>query len=183
MTPTAAVLSAILMCRPGLAAPVATSYAKQVVERAAKVGVDPLLVVALVDHESRWQEGAVNPKSGARGLGQVLPEYRPDCAGGKAASVACAQEKARLLVGDHNIRVTFDAIESWVKVCSAKTGSAKEERWLAAYSGLNSPKAGVMCGGKQTGGKWSPLPTPSLVKAVLDRRRALRLRLEALPPG
>jgi hypothetical protein len=189
LSSVAAVTAAILFCRPSMPPKTAASYASLVVARAAKAKVDPLLFVAIVKHESGWVEAARSKDGEDHGLGQVRARYLPACAKDKdpvhSPSTGCAAEKVRLLDGAYNIGVAFDAIETWKKLCKAKTGSEREESWLSSYAGLNRPKAGVMCGSKATaGGGWTPLAkTPAVVRQFLAIRRALRLRLEALPPG
>lgn len=181
MKPLVAVLTAILFCRPTMPQTTATVYAKIVVERSAKLGIDPLFVVAVVDRESRWQEWAINPKSGARGLGQVLPEYRPQCVGSASKSAACTEEKKKLLDGVYNLGVVVDAFGNWTTFCKKKTGHWSEESILQAYQGLNVPKANVWCGATVVDGKWTQTTKlPAITRAVMQRRRALRLRLEAM---
>jgi hypothetical protein len=175
-----AVMTAILFCRPTMPQAIAAADAKIVVERSAKLGIDPLLVVANVDRESRWQEWAINPKSGARGLGQVLPEYRPQCVGSASKSAACAEEKKKLLDGAYNLGVAIDALGAWQVFCKKKTGYWSEESILQAYQGLNVPKTNVWCGATVVSGKWTPTKLPAITRAVMQRRRALRLRLEAM---
>ncbi len=65
---------------PGIAVPVekssldsSTPFEQRVIAAAAREGLDPALVLAVVDVESRQSETAVSPK-GAVGLMQVLPE-------------------------------------------------------------------------------------------------------------
>lgn len=48
-------------------------FEQRVIATATRVGIDPALVLAIVDVESNQMEGAVSPK-GALGLMQVLPE-------------------------------------------------------------------------------------------------------------
>jgi hypothetical protein len=188
MIKQASVMAAILLCRPTLAPTTANSYAKTIVERSAKIGIDPLLVVAIADHESGWLEGAVSKDREDHGLGQIRARYRAACAKDSnpvyAPSAACAAEKKKLLDGAYNLGATFDAIETWITFCKQKTGSAGETSWLVSYAGLNRPKQGKWCGVQVTAGKVvGTLQIPSVVRAFQARRRALRLRLEALPPS
>jgi hypothetical protein len=181
------VAAAISFCNPSLSSGVVNEYAKIVFDGSVKTDTDPLLIVAVIDRESRWQFSALNPKSGALGLGQILPQFRPACAGGNKGSAACVAEKKRLLLdGTYNLKTALSIVETWKTVCKSKLGTTaiSEDQWLRMYSGEN-PK-GSVCGRKVTAGgtgKWDPLPIPSVVKRYLDRRRVLRLRLEALPPG
>jgi hypothetical protein len=191
MKPLVAVMTAILFCRPTMPHATAGAYAKIVVERSAKLGIDPLMVVAIGQHESDWFEHLVSKDGEDHGIGGIRARYRAACVKDKdpvhAPSAACAAEKKRLLDGSYNLGAIFDAIEWWMTTCKQKTGSAKEELWLAGYAGLSRPKIGKWCGVQATAGKASPtatLPTvPKVVREFLRLRRALRLRLEALPPG
>jgi len=187
MIKQASVALAILFCRPSMPQTTANAYAKIVVERSAKLGIDPLMVVAIADHESGWIEKAVSKDREDHGLGQIRARYRAACAKDKDPlhwpSAACSAEKSRLLDGTYNLGAAFDAIEAWITICKQKTGSAEEAKWLNAYAGLNRPTTGRWCGVQVTGGKATTLPTPSVVRAFQARRRALRLRLEALPPS
>jgi hypothetical protein len=180
MKPLVAVFTAILFCRPTMPHATATAYARIVLDGSLRIGRDPLLIVAIVKHESGWQEWAINPKSGARGLGQVLPEYRPQCAGAAGKSAACAEEKKKLLDGAYNLGVVVDALGDWATFCKKKTGLYGEENVLQAYQGLNVPKAGVWCGASTVLGKWTLTKTPAITRSVIQHRRALRLRLEAM---
>jgi len=181
-----AVALAIALCRPGLP----PKYAQIIAEGSQKLGIDPLMVIYIAKHESGWLQNAVSPDGEDYGLGQIRARYRPACSKDKdpvhAPSAVCKEEKKELLDGAYNLQVMFSAIEFWLTFCKAKTGKATEEAFLWAYSGLNRPKQGKWCGQQaMEGGKWVPLATHSLVKTFLAGRRALRLRLEALPlpPG
>lgn len=182
---TAAVAAAILLCRPTMPVATATVLSKVVVERSEKAVTDPLLVVALVHNESGWDPSVVNKKSGAVGLGQVLPEYRPQCAGEAKKSAACAAEKKRLLDGAYNLAVSIDALGAWRVFCKSKVGYWSEEGSLQAYQGLNSKEKNVWCGAALASwtGKWTPVKVPEITWRVLRRRRALRLRLETMGGG
>jgi hypothetical protein len=176
---TAIIAAAILLCRPSMPKPEAGARALDVERGAAALGVDPILLVAMADHESGWIPSAVNKKSGALGLGQILPQFRPACAGGLGTK-ACAAERARLLDGAYNLAAMFDAIGAWKKSCKKVVGNDEEASWLTSYSGLNRPKAGEWCGWRATGGKLVRLPTHSVVREFLDRRQRLR-KLLGLP--
>jgi hypothetical protein len=115
----AAVLAAILFCRPQLPLPVAQGYAKAI---AGQSVADPLLLVSVVDRETggTWDAAVVNKKSGAVGLGQVLPQFRPQCAGAPS-SAACSLEKKRLLDGQYNLGVVFEIVGALRTFCEKKT--------------------------------------------------------------
>lgn len=182
LKPLTAITLAISFCRPTIPPADLAAYARIVDERSRAIDVDPILVVAIVDHESRWIPTSVNKKSGALGLGQILPQYRPACAK-DGSSAVCKAEKKTLLDGAGNLRAMFEVIEAWQKDCKARVHTSGEHEWLTSYSGLNNPKAGEWCGWRRTASGLQRLPIHSVVRAFLARRRALRLRLEALPPG
>ncbi len=50
-----------------------SNYARIVVAEAARFRVDGLVLVALVSRESSWKARAVNKRTGAVGLGQLMP--------------------------------------------------------------------------------------------------------------
>lgn len=173
--------AAILFCRPSLAPATAATYANLVHAHALRLGIDPLEMIAIGKHESGWQEWQVNKKSGAIGIGQILPEFRAPCVGAMS-SPACAAEKKRLLDGVYNINAMADAIEKWRIACKQKTGMANAS-WMSAYAGLNKPKEGIWCGVRVTGSTKKALPIHSVVRLYQAIARNLRLRLEALPHG
>lgn len=50
----------------------ADNYARAVIAESARTDIPPLILVALVAKESDWRHDAVNPTTGAIGLGQLL---------------------------------------------------------------------------------------------------------------
>jgi transglycosylase-like protein with SLT domain len=176
---------ALLLAALGLSHP--GDYEKAIQEGSKALKIDPLMVVEIMWHESRMHEKAISKDGEDYGLTQIRARYRPGCLLDKdpvhAPSKACAQEKQKLLNGAYNLQAMFEAIGTWISVCKKKTGFISEESYLWAYSGLNRPKQGKWCGYQQTAAGWVRLPIPSVVKQFLAGRRAMRLRLEALPPG
>lgn len=177
---------AILLCRPSLPLATAQTYARIVLDRATALHMDPLMMVAVVDHESGWNEGAVSKDGEDVGLGQIRARYIGACVGEAnpvhAPSPKCAAEKARLRTGTYNLEVMANGLERWISICKQKTGAATEIGVLTAYSGANKQKLGQWCGMEVRDGKSSPLPIRLVVRQFLQRRRALRLRIESLPP-
>lgn len=169
---------AIAHCRPSLPKTEVDAYAAIVEKRSVAIG-DPLLIVALGKHESGWIQTAVNKKSGALGIGQILPQFRPACAKDPTSAV-CSTEKKKLLDGVYNLSAVFDGIEAWQRECLKKTGSSSEVAWLSSYAGLNNMKTGKWCGRQQKDGKWVQLPQHRLVKEVFAMRRNLQLWLEGI---
>lgn len=181
------VIAAIGLCRPSLSTTTRTSYAKIVLDRSAKLGIDPLLMVAIVDHESGWMPSAVSKDGEDHGLGQIRARYRPACAKDvdpvHAPSTACAAEKRRLLDGEHNLDVMADAIGAWIELLKKKTGTTKvkEESWTSAYAmGFRKISTKATADAKGPSNSLSS-KIPSVVKAFLARRRALEVKL-GLPP-
>lgn len=178
---------AIGLCRPSLSTAARTNYAKIVLDRSAKLGVDPLMLIAIPDHESGWLPTAVSKDGEDLGLGQIRARYRPACAKDAdpvhAPSTACAAEKKRLLDGEHNLGVMADAIGAWIDLLKKKTGTEKvmEKSWLQNYAmGFRKISTKATAGG--SGLSKSPSSKiPSVVKAFLARRRALEVKL-GLPP-
>jgi len=73
LTADMAVIEKVLIDRaPDLGLKLRHQVAAAIVEEAIKAGYDPLLIVALIDVESDFKEGAVSDK-GARGLMQIRP--------------------------------------------------------------------------------------------------------------
>ncbi len=172
-----AILSlAIGFCAPTMPQSTRDAYAKIIDTRSTKLGVDPLMIVEIIRHESGWKANAISKDKEDYGFGQIRVRYRAACL---KPGFQCEQEKKKLLEPVYNLHAIFDTIEAWAAFCKQKNGSVKEDQWLQAYAGLNRPKEGKFCGVSATG----PLPIPSVVKQFLKGRRALRLRLEALPPG
>jgi hypothetical protein len=177
MRSVAAVAIAIGLCRPGMPQEQRERYARVLVEEGREQGIDPLTVVALVHNESKWISSAINQSSGALGLGQVLPQFRPQCRVAPE-SEACLAEKAALLDGVHNLRVATRAAGAWRRSCRAKLGRVTTEAaWLVGYGGFrgfNNPKRGLHCGHKKARGKWRQVkPWPSLVRRILKHKRQL----------
>lgn len=74
MTVIAAILfvTANTAGKPTLTEVAARDYARIIQAEADRFEIDPLILVALVDKESDWHAGALNPKTGATGLMQII---------------------------------------------------------------------------------------------------------------
>lgn len=75
---------------------------RPIVEAAAKTyGVDPALIAAQIKQESSWNPNAINPSSGAAGLGQFMPataqQYKVDPLNPQSAIYGVARYMADLL--------------------------------------------------------------------------------------
>ena len=99
-------------------------------EAAARVGLNPVLVRALVTVESAWRPRAVSPK-GARGLMQILPSTAGDYARGAdlfdpAVNLAVGVVHLRRLVDAYGV---VGALAAW----NAGQGAYEGGRVLAGY--------------------------------------------------
>ena len=91
------------------------------------VGVDPLLLVAVMAIESRFNPFAESPM-GAQGLMQVIPKWHPD-------KVDVKSDKGAMFNPDTNIRVGALVLKEYIQT----TGSI--ERALQQYNGSSDPAA------------------------------------------
>ncbi len=89
------------------------------------VGVDPLLLVAVMAIESRFNPFAESPM-GAQGLMQIIPKWHPD-------KVDVKSDRAALFDPDTNIRVGAQVLKEYIQT----TGSV--ERALQQYNGSSDP--------------------------------------------
>lgn len=89
------------------------------------VGVDPLLLVAVMAIESRFNPFAESPM-GAQGLMQVIPKWHPD-------KVDVKSDRAALFDPETNIRVGALVLKEYIQT----TGSV--ERALQQYNGSSDP--------------------------------------------
>ena len=89
------------------------------------VGVDPLLLVAVMAIESRFNPFAESPM-GAQGLMQVIPKWHPD-------KVDVKSDKGAMFNPDTNIRVGALVLKEYIQ----STGSI--ERALQQYNGSSDP--------------------------------------------
>lgn len=89
------------------------------------VGVDPLLLVAVMAIESRFNPFAESPM-GAQGLMQVIPKWHPD-------KVDVKTDKGAMFDPDTNIRVGALVLKEYIQ----STGSV--ERALQQYNGSSDP--------------------------------------------
>jgi soluble lytic murein transglycosylase-like protein len=91
------------------------------------VGVDPLLLVAVMAIESRFNPFAESPM-GAQGLMQVIPKFHPD-------KVDVKSDKSAMFDPETNIRVGALVLKEYIR----STGSV--ERALQQYGGVGDPSA------------------------------------------
>ncbi|MBT9498806.1 MULTISPECIES: transglycosylase SLT domain-containing protein [Zoogloea] len=91
------------------------------------VGVDPLLLVAVMAIESRFNPFAESPM-GAQGLMQVIPKWHPD-------KIDVKSDKGAMFDPDTNIRVGALVLKEYIK----STGSI--EMALQKFNGSSDPSA------------------------------------------
>lgn len=91
------------------------------------VGVDPLLLVAVMAIESRFNPFAESPM-GAQGLMQVIPKWHTD-------KIDVKSDKSAMFDPDTNIRVGALVLKEYIQ----STGSV--ERALQQYNGSSDPTA------------------------------------------
>jgi len=89
------------------------------------VGVDPLLLVAVMAIESRFNPFAESPM-GAQGLMQVIPKWHPD-------KVDVKSDRSAMFDPDTNIRVGALVLKEYIQ----RTGSV--EQALQRYNGSSDP--------------------------------------------
>jgi hypothetical protein len=122
---------------------------------------DPFTLIAVVELESRWDPTAVNPRSGAVGLGQVLPAGEDDAEG--------------LLDWRVNLIRSSGLLATWREHCREKVGSALAVHWLQGYSGHDYVNK-TSCGHRRERDRWRAVKVPAYVKKVLAKRRELARR-------
>lgn len=124
---------------------------------------DPYTLIGLVQLESGWNPSAVNSKSGAAGLGQVMP---------------ASEDDARALLDWHvNLTRTSSLFASWREYCRDRVGSALFVHWAQGYGGFDLVNK-TTCGHRRVGRRWVSAPVPAYVTKVLGKRRELVRRCQ-----
>lgn len=137
--------------------------------------LDPFTIIAVVRHESGWKPEAVNPRTGARGLGQIMPSNYPVCRE-HPDGAECAAIQAKLLDWEYNLTETAKTLSTWRDYCGKKVGSRLAIHWLPGYQGLDM-KRRATCGHRKHRRGWLPLKSvPKLTQRILARRRELEMR-------
>lgn len=127
-------------------------------ELARRHEFDPFTMVAYVHGESRWQPDAVNPSSGATGLGQILPRD--------------AEDQERLLEWRYNLTRSAAGFSTWREFCRERVGSPLAVHWLQGIGGWDVPQK-TTCGHRWTRRGWVAVPVPRYVTNLMAKRRAL----------
>ena len=184
---TAAALSAVLrFVAPHLGEEVNLDYTHVILTESRKRAIDPLLVVALVEHESHWRSGAISDDGEDFGLGQIRGRYEPACVKEfdpvGDPSTPCEDARMRLLNGSYNLKRTIALLAENRKLCRRiLKQKVSQASLLASYGGMNQPDDQVWCGHKKTGRRWQQLPVRREVKEILDLQSHLRRQLPKLP--
>ena len=177
----ALIAAAIAAVNPSLPEATRLSYAHGVELAARRAQVDPLLIVAIIHGESRWQPGLVGGLDGACvGLGQVCLHIYPECRDG-FETPACAAKREQLRDPFVNLAMIGVHLSKWRTWCFKKTHHRPHAKnLLFAYGGWNSPSRNLWCGMTQRHGKWVEAPTPKTVRRTLSTYLNLR-RLVQVP--
>ena len=166
----AMLIAAIGLCRPTLSSARKATYATMIDAASARMKIDPLIVIALIDHESGWRERAVSKDGKDFGLGQIRAAFVPKA------------ERKKLLQGIFNLGKALGAIEAWRSLCRTKTDSTIA--WLEGYAGRSRPKAvtgAQWCGISVTTG--AALPPLKSTVWILARRDRLALSFASSAKG
>lgn len=167
--------SAIGLSQPSMLQSVREDYAKVLWREAA----DPLAVVALVHHESRWRSSAVSRDGEDIGLGQIRARFEPECRTDadpvRKPSPACNDAKQRLFSGTYNLKRTIGALNQWKSLCKARTGKTPRlEHLLAGYGGMSDPERRIWCGLQKVRGQWRHLPIHKEIQEILRYNKFLQ---------
>jgi hypothetical protein len=137
--------------------------------------LDPFTIIAVVRSESGWDPAAINRRTGALGLGQIMPSNYAECRQAPE-SAECTKIKTDLLEWKYNLTETARTMARWRDFCGKKVGSRLAIHWLPGYQGLDS-KRGATCGHRRKRRGWTPLKAvPKLTQKVLAKRKELERR-------
>jgi soluble lytic murein transglycosylase-like protein len=110
------VAAAIAIVEPAMPPARQALYARVIDAEARHAHVDPLLVVAIVEHESRWRKAARSRDGQDYGLGQIRANLLPECR--IASSRRCRATKHRLLTDAiYNLRRAIRILGAWRATC------------------------------------------------------------------
>jgi hypothetical protein len=162
-----AIIAAIQLSHPKVAAEDAGRYAKALQEQAKIHDFDPLTGVAMIFHESRFNPSAISRDGEDYGLAQIRARFIGGCRYTEAPltnpTPECIAEKQRLLIPEENIRVMAELITRHRAFCKKKVGTTKFARWLASYQGRNNARKKRWC-----------KPGPGTYKVIEYRRHLIR---------
>lgn len=107
-------------------------YSKTIAAQSAKLEIDPLIIIAIIKHESHWVQGLISRDGEDYGLMQVRSRYS-------------TTPPERLLLGENNIIVGTYMIKSSQHFCEKRKGQKPStQEWLACYQG-SCTGPGHMC--------------------------------------
>ena len=175
MTRAARLVAALLLLHPGAEERLARVHAEELLEAAREGGVDPLLLAAQAERESRWNPTVLGGRDGqCVGLMQICLHDRPACQGG-FDTPACNAERARLQEGRQNLLTGAGMMKAWGKLCRRVTGvRAGTMNLLHGFGGFDRP--GIVCGRRKVRGRnqWVNVKTvPPAVMKTLELFRRL----------
>lgn len=115
----------------------AEAFSKHIEKGAELADVDPLHLMAYVDHESHFVRYASSRDGEDVGIGQVRLRYQPACRDG-IRTESCKEERKRLFDPAYNLRVLAGKIRS-AKRLPTYQSDPRPERWLASLAGSSDP--------------------------------------------
>lgn len=115
-----------------------TQYARPICDAARMAAVDPIHLIAYVQHESNFRRDVVSRDGEDVGLGQIRLKFQPACAGKPRSSSECKAEYYRLLEPGYNLRVLAGKVRAAKKRVNY-VADPRPERWLAALAGSENP--------------------------------------------
>ena len=113
-------------------------YARPVCDAARRAEVDPIYLVAYIQHESNFRPDVMSPDGEDIGLGQIRLRFQPACVGRRLADPKCKAEYYRLLEPAYNLRVLSGKIRS-AKALRVYRDNPQPQQWLAALAGSTNP--------------------------------------------
>jgi hypothetical protein len=153
-----------------------TSYAKALVEVAAKHKFDTLTAVSLIWHESGWRAGAIGDGGDAIGLAQI--HYKQLCV---RHPDRCETVRLQLLDPIYSLRALGRTITLKRKWCRQQTGrSALLARWLHAYG--YKQRKNLKCNMRRTKTGWRDKSVPTEIRRIMRYRRKLISKLSKQRP-
>ncbi len=165
---------ALALLHPQMHVGVRAAYVA-IIERESKyTGIDGVLMVALVEHESRWIADRVGGLDNqCVGLAQVCLQIYPECRKNFDAP-ACQERKVTLLDGPANLHIAAQHLVGWRRYCKKLTGHAEMRHILSGYGGADGN--GVHCGQKRVHGRWRNAKMASVASEILANYAELQRR-------
>lgn len=165
---------AIHIMAPSLPSAVVRQYAQVIEQQSRSRHLDPLLMVAVAAHESRFRATLRYTAAGELyvGLGQVRARNYPECRE-SMESDACKQRIASLQDGSTNLVHAAIVLDGSRRFCRRHLGRpARTSEWLSVYQGYGGrPEVGGgFCLRTSKGKRASP---PKLTRRVLWMRECL----------